>query len=357
VGSVLLVLLNIAVAAWLCGSPTSLAVYLALGFACARLASGRGPRIAAVAIAAWTGLWILVKPAGPGGVDLVGSSYVYLKVFDLIARAAKGGPPPGPLDFILQMTFFPSFLAGPVAGPEPFARRVPPGVPLVGEAAARALRGVVKLWVLVPLVEPANLLAAPDAVSLLPRLGRGDVWLCAYASAFSLYWNFSGYTDLAIALGLLMGVRLPENFASPYLSASPSEFWQRWHMSFTAWLRAHVFDPTSRLLVRAGGGGLGPLAVATAATMLFCAAWHRFSTALLAWGLYHAALVVAHQVWATTVRPRFARAGLAAVFGSATYRGAAVLATFHAVLVGWVLFLPLDAPLADHLAILRRLFA
>lgn len=378
--AVLLLVLNLLVTAWLCGDLALLVVYLALGYAFVLHASisrsrlsGPGARVVpCLALAAWMAVWIAFKPdgstsasswvsriphlglAGPP-IRLVGASYAYLKVHDLIRRAQQGEPPPTFLDYLLQMTFFPSILAGPISGPEPFARRETPSLSTFGAAMNRLLCGLLKLYVIVPLLEPGNILGARELVELLPFLSQRDLWLGIYVSALSFYFNFAGYTDLAIGFGLLMGVRLPENFASPLLSATPGEFWQRWHMSFTEWLRAHVFGPVSRGLVAAGvRHNLASLVIATTVTMTFCGLWHRFTPSLVLWGLYHAALVSAHQIYAAILRPRLARAGFGTFFSRRIYRGGAIVATFHGVALGWVLFLPLDAPLGDHLTVLRR---
>jgi D-alanyl-lipoteichoic acid acyltransferase DltB (MBOAT superfamily) len=319
---------------------------------------------------AWVVAWSVFKQGGGGGwlasvpllslgaysPQVLGASYIFLKTYDLIRRAQRGEPPPGLGAYLFQMTFAPSFIAGPVAGPEPFAAG--PGLTRrgLGLGLNRVLVGVFKLFVLVPLLEPMNLLSAPDALDLAQLLGRGELWLGLYGSALSLYLDFAGYGDIAIGLGLCCGVRLPENFDSPYLAANPSEFWQRWHMSFTGWLREHVFGPVSRALTGGPqGGGLLALLGATCATMLACGLWHRASLSFALWGLYHAVLLFGHQAWATRLRPRLVAAGLGRVIDARPAHVMGVLGTFHAIALGWPLFLPLDAPLAARLDLLRRL--
>jgi alginate O-acetyltransferase complex protein AlgI len=288
---------------------------------------------------------------------IVGVSYLFLRGWDLIRRAQRGLPPPTLVHYLNQMTFFPAFAAGPIAGPEPFEQGFAPTRASVAAGFNRILTGLAKFAVIAPLLEPAHLLGPPQAASAASSLSCGQVWFGVYASTLWIYFNFAGYSDIAIGTGLLCGIKLPENFEAPYLAASPTEFWQRWHVSFTQWLREHVFSPTSRLLVRFGleRSAFGVVAGVTA-TMVACAIWHRPSIEFLAWGLYHAAVTCTHQLYATRLKPRLAAAGLGPFFGGRAYRVLGILATFHAVAIGWVLFMPLDAPLRDHLAILRRLF-
>lgn len=383
--NLLFLALNAALTAKLFAPLVPLLAYLACGYACVLYAGqararheGRWARfVEAATLFAWTAAWALAKSA-PFAVDVswahrfpllgldwaqgvslpevAGASYVYLKVYDLVRRAQRGEPTPGLTSYLNQMLFVPSFVAGPIAGPEPFRQAPRPRRDLALEGLDRIVHGVLKLWVLASLLEPLHLLALPDAASLAKFLTRRELWACVDAGGLWIYLNFAGYSDLAIGAALLVGVRLPENFDAPYLAGNPRDFWQRWHMSFTTWLREHVFAPVSQLCQDAGlGRGVLALGIGTTATMVACGVWHRASLPFLLWGLYHAALLVAHQLYASRVKPRLARAGLEHFLGTRGYRLLAVLVNFHAIALGWVLFLPVDAPLADHLEILRRL--
>ncbi|HZU99564.1 MAG TPA: MBOAT family O-acyltransferase [Planctomycetota bacterium] len=372
---ILLLVLNVLVTVKLFTPFLPLLQYLAAGYVLVLHAAVVRPRLGgraatfvpALSLVCWTGMWFVFKQGldrlpslGLTGIapDLVGASYIYLKVYDLIRRVQNGAPAPGLVQYVTQMTFFPSYVAGPIAGPEPFAQGLAPTRASVALGLNRLIGGILKLYVVAPFLEPANLLGQgyPYPRFLAQFISTRDVWVGVYGSSLWIYFNFAGYTDIAIALGLFMGVALPENFDAPYLAPNPSEFWQRWHMSFTSWLREHVFSPVSRLLVARGQGGtILALVVGTTATMLACGLWHRVSLSFLVWGGYHALVVIAHQIYATRWKPRLAKAGLATFFAGRAYRMLGTLATFHAVTIGWVFFLPVDAPLRDHLAILGRL--
>lgn len=379
--TLLLLIANLALTIKFCTPAVPLLVYLVVGYALVLCASrvrdrldGRAARLVPPAILiAWTATWLLVKPVSPtqqwfarypslglsAFPSIAGASYVFLKVYDLIRRAQRGDAPPGVVSYLTQMTFYPSFLAGPIAGPEPFAHGFAPTRASVADGVHRLLSGVLKLYVLVPLLDQAHVLAPWSGPRPLGELlSRQDLIVGLYGSSLWIFFNFAGYSDLAIGLGLLMGVKLPENFNAPYLAPSPSEFWQRWHVSFTSWLREHVFSPTSRALVGAGlGGSILALVVGTTVTMTFCGLWHRISVEFLVWGLYHAAVVIAHQLFATRVKPLLARTALAGFLRTRAYRALGVVATFHAITLGWALFMPIDAPLGEHLALLRRIFS
>jgi D-alanyl-lipoteichoic acid acyltransferase DltB (MBOAT superfamily) len=227
------------------------------------------------------------------------------------------------LDFALYVSFFPQLVAGPIVR----ARDLLPQLSGprrtraddVHVAVTRIAAGLVKKVVLAD-----GLGVYVDAVFAQPEAFVGvEVALALYAFAFQILLDFSGYCDIAIGLGRLFGVRLPENFDRPYLAASVREFWRRWHITLSTWLRDYVY-------VSLGGNRHGPgrTGVNLMATMVLGGLWHGAGYGFLLWGAYHGALLVIHRAW---VR---ARGGAA----SRVPRGLAVLCTFHLVLAGWLLF-------------------
>ena len=120
-----------------------------------------------------------------------------------------------------------------------------------------------------------------------------------YAYAFRIFLDFSGYTDIAIALGRLLGVRLPENFAAPYLKPNIALFWNSWHMSLTQWFRAYVFNPLARRLRSATAQIPDWLAclVTQLVTMLLIGLWHGITWSFALWGLWHGIGLFVHNRW------------------------------------------------------------
>ncbi len=164
-------------------------------------------------------------------------------------------------------------------------------------------------------------------------------WLGALAYTLQIYFDFSGYSDMAVGLGRMFGFELPQNFDSPYRATSVTDFWRRWHISLSTWLRDYLYIPL-------GGNRRGPLRTYAnlLATMLLGGLWHGASWNFVVWGGYHGALLALER--------RFAggRPGRApSLPGRLVRRGA----TFVAVLVGWVFFRSADLPRA--LGFLRAL--
>jgi alginate O-acetyltransferase complex protein AlgI len=144
-------------------------------------------------------------------------------------------------------------------------------------------------------------------------------WMGALAYTFQLYFDFSGYSDMAIGLGLLFGIRLPVNFASPYKSMSIVEFWRRWHITLSRFLRNYIYIPLGgnrkgyqrrylNLLITMGLGGL----------------WHGAGWTFLAWGLLHGAYLIINNIWSRFFWPLPGPIAWAV--------------TSLAVIIGWVLF-------------------
>jgi alginate O-acetyltransferase complex protein AlgI len=118
-------------------------------------------------------------------------------------------------------------------------------------------------------------------------------WISIIANSFDLYFNFSGWSHLVIGLGLLVGFKLPENFNYPYLSTSVSEFWRRWHMSLSYWIRDYLYIPL-------GGNrkGLARKCANLLIAMGLCGLWHGLELHYLAWGLFHGVLLTGESIFA-----------------------------------------------------------
>jgi alginate O-acetyltransferase complex protein AlgI len=137
-----------------------------------------------------------------------------------------------------------------------------------------------------------NLAAAIDpALAHADTLGTAGAWMCMVGYAYQLYFDFSGYSDMAVGLGYLFGIRIPQNFASPYRALSPSDFWTRWHISLSTCMRDYVYIPL-------GGNRHGSWHTYRnlMLTMLIGGMWHGAGWTFLIWGGYHGVLLVAHRL-------------------------------------------------------------
>jgi alginate O-acetyltransferase complex protein AlgI len=232
--------------------------------------------------------------------------------------------------FLLFILFFPHLVAGPIVRARDF-------LPQVGRpkrwCPARLQLGV--QFFLLGLVKK---LAVADRMALVVdpvfesphAYGSAAVWLAVLAYALQIYCDFSGYTDMAIGSAHLLGYKLAKNFDMPYLSCNVSEFWRRWHISLSTWLRDYLFIPL--------GGSRGTKARTARnllLTMVLGGLWHGAAWTFVAWGALHGLLLVAHRAWqgACGARPR-----LDALLRTAPGTVARVAATFGCVCVGWVFF-------------------
>ena len=150
-------------------------------------------------------------------------------------------------------------------------------------------------------------------------LSGGGLWLCMLGYTYQLYFDFSGYSDMAVGLGRLFGLRLPQNFNTPYRAENLGDFWHRWHMSLSTCLRDYLYIPL--------GGSRGPgwfVARNLFVTMLLGGPWHGANWTFVVWGAYHGVLLIAH---------RFSENSWERLPG--LFRRAA---TFALVVIGWVIF-------------------
>ena len=163
----------------------------------------------------------------------------------------------------------------------------------------------------------------------IEALNTLDAWFAAYLFAFQIYFDFSAYSEIAVGIGYLLGIRLDLNFKSPYISGSPAEFWKRWHITLSEWIRDYVYIPLGGSR-RGFSRQLGYLVTA----MTLSGLWHGAAWTFVIWGLYHGILAAGHKVYARLLK----RTGIIAFTTKNIYRVLAVFAFFQLANIGWVLF-------------------
>jgi len=267
------------------------------------------------------GRWILgshgwLAAAVPLGISFFTFEFIHY-LADAHARRIRAA---GLLDFLAFALFFPTLLAGPIKRYQQFSASPRLCTEDVAYGLGRMLLGAAKKILIADTAAGlASRLAVPDQVTPL------GLWLGMYAYAVQIYCDFSGYSDLAIGAARLFGYRVPENFDWPYLSTSLPEFWRRWHISLSSWIRDYLFIPL--------GGSRGPAGRTVVNLLLVmgvCGLWHGPAWHFVVWGLWHGSgLAATHAFRRRTPRlaspPRF-------------YRVLCGLLTFHFVCFGWVLF-------------------
>lgn len=255
----------------------------------------------------------------------VGISFYCFQAISYMVDVHRGDAAPerSPLNVLVYLTFFPHLAAGPIVraahflpqvadGPDP--RRIP-----VVMAGLLILGGLAKKMVL------ANELATGivDPVFRDPEAhGAADILLAAYGYTIQIWCDFSGYSDMAIGLAALLGFHFPKNFDQPFRAVTLSEFWRRWHISLSTWLRDYLFKPL--------GGSRGSEARTARnlmATMVLGGIWHGAAWTFVLWGALHGAALVVERWLGLRGPPRSAAATL--------LRWAV---TFHVVVLAFVLF-------------------
>jgi alginate O-acetyltransferase complex protein AlgI len=283
---------------------------------------------------------VVALPPTPGFLAVavpLGISFYTFHSISYVVDTYRGLRPPTESfpDFALYVAFFPQLVAGPITrwgffGPQLEAQRS------VRFAAVEQALFLLAVGLVKKVIFADSLGAFVDRVYADPgHAGWIEIWVALYAYAFQIYFDFSGYTDMAMGLAALLGFRLPENFRHPYLAPGPSDFWRRWHISLSTWLRDYLY-------VSLGGNRRGALRtyINLFVTMLLGGLWHGAAWTFVLWGGFHGVWLAAHRAVNETrsAPPR-------------TPLWLRRLVTFHLVCVGWVLFR------AGSLATARAVFA
>ena len=252
--------------------------------------------------------------------------------------------PSGFRDFVLFIMFFPSLVCGPIKRfqqfkPQEYAQqRLDPAN--VHDGLERILFGLSKKTIIADTVAVycAPVFANPQAYTWT------QLWLGVYGYAMQIYFDFSGYSDIAIGSARLLGYRVPENFNYPYLQPNIAAFWRSWHMSLTSWITDYLYIPL-------GGNRLGEARahLNRFLAMTICGLWHGAAFHFAVWGMYHG---VGLNLLRGYQRLRGLRDGGNPTAAAPVMRALSTLFTFHFVCIGWVLFV-CDLPTAW--GIIRRL--
>ncbi len=225
-------------------------------------------------------------------------------------------------EFTFSMSFFPHLIAGPIVRASHFMPQLAAEHPLrrddLIDGLGRFSKGFVKKTLIAD-----NFAICADAVFLDPLFySSGTVWLGVIAYTGQIYYDFSGYSDMAIGLARMFGYRFPENFDHPYLSRNITEFWRRWHLSLSTWLRDYLY-------ISLGGNrrGSGRTYLNLMATMLLGGLWHGASLTFVVWGGIHGVALAVHKWWSE----RWPVAGVLRRWTSPVF-------TLLLVMVCWVFF-------------------
>ena len=284
----------------------------------------------------WNGQSTLL--ASPLDLRWLGFSYIAFRLLHTLRDRQSGRLPAVNLEeYVVYVIFFPALSAGPIDRIERFVGDLRRPLSLssddYGEAGKRLVLGLFKKFV----VADTLALAALNATNAMQVRSMGWAWVILYAYTFQIYFDFSGYTDIAIGLGRLLGIRLPENFKAPYLKPNLTQFWNNWHMTLTQWFRAYFYNPVTRAL-RSGKKKFSIpsiVFITQMATMVLIGLWHGVTWNFVAWGAWHGLGLFVHNRWSEKTKGRFTE--ISPGWQKALNAGG-VLLTFHFVAIGWIFF-------------------
>ena len=274
-------------------------------------------------------------------------------VFDV--ALGRGEVQKNPLDVALYIALFPQLIAGPIVRYETVATEIQGREETLSDFAKGIRRFTVGLAKKMILSNSIGLLADQAFNSADPsQLSAAMAWLGVIAYAFQIYFDFGGYSDMAIGLGLMFGFHFDENFNYPYISRTVSEFWQRWHISLSSWFRDYLFYPVSRKAVPLGkkvkarwgkaAGRLAPSVIALSVVWLSTGIWHGASWGYILWGVYYGVLLIAALIFQPTSKKWTRQLNISSK--APWFIAFQVLRTLVLVLLGYVLFRSTSMPRA-----------
>jgi D-alanyl-lipoteichoic acid acyltransferase DltB (MBOAT superfamily) len=278
--------------------------------------------------------------ASPLDFRWLGFSYLAFRLIHTLRDRQTGRLPSTTLaEFLIYAIFFPAFSSGPIDRLERFLKDLRSPAPLdIGESGEAVRRLVIGLFKKFALADTLAIIALnPQIVGQITH--PGWLWIMLYAYAFQIYFDFSGYTDIALGTARVLGIRLPENFNNPYGRTNLTQFWNNWHMTLTQWVRTYFFNPVTRWL-RVKQPLLLPLvvmAIGQIGTMLLIGLWHGITLNFVIWGLWHGVGLFLQNRWSNWVK-RSPLGQVESKWAKQSISFAGWFLTFHYVVFGWVWF-------------------
>ena len=261
-----------------------------------------------------------IKLALPIGI----SFFTFQKVSYIVdVYRGKNEPLKKLSDLALYIILFPQLIAGPIVRYSEIKDQLQNRI--ANENIDNRLNGLFRFSIgLAKKMLIANQMSElADTIFSIPAesLTMGQAWLGSLAYSFQIYFDFSGYSDMAIGLGLMMGFRFPENFNAPYISQSITEFWRRWHITLSNWMRDYLYIPLGGNRVKSKTRLYFNLWI----VFLISGFWHGAAWTFIAWGIFHGAFLILDRLFLLR-------------FYKMIGKPISILITFIITLVGWVIF-------------------
>ncbi|WP_038364550.1 MBOAT family O-acyltransferase [Bosea sp. UNC402CLCol] len=274
----------------------------------------------------------ILLPAGISFFTFQGISYI------VDAYRADVRPTQNIIDFGMYHTLFPQLIAGPIVRYAEVHQSIRHRRSTLADIHTGVVLFCLGLGCKIIIADSAGVVA--DRIFALPvaALSAADAWLGIGAYTLQIFFDFSGYSTMAIGLGRALGFHFPQNFDQPYRSQNITEFWRRWHMTLSRWFRDYLYIPL-------GGNRAGPLRTYLNLTLVFalCGLWHGASVTFLVWGLWHGLLLVIERVlshqwrWRPSGLPGWAATLLLVMIGWVFFRSSTLEGAFsylHAMVSG-----------------------
>lgn len=291
-------------------------------------------------------------------IFIIGISYFSFKMIHFLIESYKQQIHELCLSYYLNyIFFFPAFISGPIARYDKFAVQLNAENSTalsddLGKGLERIIHGLFKKFALSMIFYQYTLANISGSIA---DLSSGRIILGLYAYTLYFYFDFAGYTDMAIGCARILGYRLPENFNNPFMKKNIQELWASWHMSLTGWLTDYIYWPLSKRLRKIGYYRKRPILLSNISiitTFIICGMWHGSTLNFIIWGLYHGiglAILNIYRKYKRKVRNRY----LQRYFQSRTSASVGVFMTFNFFVLG----LPLFAFEMDTIAMLvKKLF-
>ena len=271
-----------------------------------------------------------------------GFSYIAFRLLSVLIDARKGRKwvaTPG--DFLIYVCFPPALAAGPIdrldhfdkelnSVPHPFPEDFREGIP-------RIATGLFKKFIL---ADSLALVALSSQNAVLIK-HTGWAWASLFAYSLQLYFDFSGYSDVAIGLAHLIGIKLPENFNHPYLKPDIAKFWNSWHITLTQWIRSYTFNPLVRKLRKKKDPAFPQwfmILITQSVTMGLIGLWHGVTLNFFIWGIWNALGLFFHQLYADHTKNQLTTISEGHSIAFRVYTIGSTLLTFLFVSLGWIWF-------------------
>jgi alginate O-acetyltransferase complex protein AlgI len=283
----------------------------------------------------------IIQPNNYSQLNLnwLGFSYISFRLIHVIRDFQKNRYHPENLYiFFDYVIFFPAIVAGPIDRIEHFKIEIEKNTNFPNDlqiGGTRIIRGLIKKYV----IADSLALFAINSENVGLVTSPAWLWVMVLTYAWLIYFDFSGYTDIAIGLSALLGITLPENFNKPYLAKNLTVFWNRWHISLTQWIRAYFFNPFTRSL-RSSTTEIPQLLLNTIpqiTTMIVIGLWHGVTLNFFIWGLWHGFGLFIHTFWIRLMQ-RHTGPNKMSKPSHHFLSALSVFATFGYVSLGWIWF-------------------